>query len=98
METAVATGGKGRDGCVLSSMVGVGSGNVDKAVVAGMGGDVTVGLGPDCEVGDFVGTFPLEPVQFTATAKVASKERTPFRLKCIPYDSTSLVRVGSMFM
>ena len=96
--TAAATGGKGRDGCVLSSVVGVGSGNVDKAVVAEKVGKVTVGLGTDCPVGDFVGTFPLEPVQFTATATVASKERTPFRLKCIPYDSTSLVRVVSMFM
>lgn len=91
-EIAFATDGNGREGCVLSSVVGVGSGNVDKAVAVEIGREVTVGLGPGFKVGDFVGIFPFEPVQLIATAKAASKERTPFRLKCIPYDSTSHVR------
>ena len=64
----------------------------------GAGVGVTVGVGSGFKVGDFIGTVPSEPVQLIVTAKVASKERTPFRLKCIPYDSTSHVRAGSMFM
>lgn len=97
-DTLVVTGGKGREGCALNSVVGVGSGNVDNVVVEEMGREVAVGLGPDFKIGDFVGTFSLEPVQLSTTAKVASKVRIPFKLKCIPYDSTSLARVRSMFI